>query len=66
MGVEMATATGIVVNDPTQPLRETAISVRAEKTGEFATLSLADDMRGIMIQVVITPAVKKLLKKYIK
>ena len=64
--VEQATATGLVFNDLSQPLRERAITVRAEKTGEFATLSLADDMRGIMIQVVITPAVKKLLKKYIK
>lgn len=62
MDLEMATATGIVVNDPTQPLRETAITVRAEKTA----ISLADDIRGIMIQIVLTPAVKKLLKKYIK
>lgn len=64
--VEQATATGLLFNDPSQPLRETAITVRLGKTVDFATLSLADDMRGIMIQVVLTPAVKKLLKKYIK
>lgn len=64
--VESAIATGIVFTDLSQPLRESAITVRAEKTGDFATVSLADDRQGIMIQIVVTPAVKKLLKKYIK
>ena len=64
--VEQATATGLVVVDITQPLRETAVTVRAQKTGEFVTISLGDDMQGIFVQVIVTPAVKKLLKKYIK
>ena len=43
------------------------ITVRTEKTGDFATLSLADDdIKQIMIQIQITPEVKKLLKEIIE
>lgn len=64
--VEQAAAAGLVVVDMTQPIRETAVTVRAQKTDEFITISLADDAQGILVQVIVTPAVKKLLKKYIK
>lgn len=43
------------------------VTVRTEKTGDFATLSLADDdIKQIMIQIPITPEVKKLLKEIIE
>ena len=42
--------------------KKTAITVRTETTGDFSTLSLADDDGNIMIQVVVTPEVKKVLK----
>lgn len=41
---------------------EIPVSVRTEKSGDFCTLSLSDD-KGIMIEVVVTPAVRKLLKE---
>lgn len=43
------------------------VTLRTEKTGDFATLSLSDDdIKQIMIQIVITPEVKKLLKEVIQ
>lgn len=32
-------------------LEEVKVTIRAEKTGNFITVSLADDKRGILIQV---------------
>ena len=41
--------------------KHTAVTVRTETTGDFSTLSLSDD-KDIMVQIVVTPAVKKVLK----
>ena len=43
-----------------------AITVRTEATGDFKTVSFADDDGGVMIQVVVTPEVRKLLKSISK
>lgn len=38
------------------------LTVRAEKTGKLATLSISDDQRGEMLLVVVNNSVKELLK----
>ena len=45
--------------------KQTDIAVRTEKTGDFTTLSLSDD-KDLMLQVVVTPEVKKVLKDICK
>ena len=64
--MNMCIATGLVMDSfiPVNP--PTEITVRTEKTGEFITLSLAGDKEGIMIQVIVTPEVKRLLKGILK
>lgn len=60
--MKMCQASGIIVVDHNGlKYVEIPVSVRTERTGDFCTLSLSDD-KGIMIQVEITPAVRKLLK----
>ena len=44
---------------------EKVMTVRTERTGDFITLSISDD-ESIMIQIVVNPAVKKLLKEVIR
>ena len=39
----------------------TAVTIRTETTGNFSALSLSDD-KDILIQIAVTPAVKKILK----
>lgn len=45
--------------------KQTEVAVRTEVTGNFRTLSLSDD-NDLMIQVVVTPEVKKVLKDICK
>ena len=45
--------------------KETQVAVRTETTGNFSTLSLSDD-DSVMIQIVVTPEVKRILKAVIK
>ena len=61
--MKMAQATGILFKGIIP--KRTIITMRTEKTGDFATLSLSDDV-GVMLQVEVTPAIKRLLKDVIK
>lgn len=45
--------------------KQTEVAVRTEATGDFKTLSLSDD-KNFMIQVVVTPEVRKVLKDICK
>ena len=45
--------------------KQTEVAVRTEQTGDFKTLSLSDD-KDLMIQVVVTPEVKRVLKDICK
>lgn len=62
--MEIATARGVTFAGIP---KQAALTVRSERTrfnGEdFATLSIADDKSGIMLEVVVTQEVKRLLKK---
>ena len=40
--------------------------VRAEQKGDFATLSIADEASGDMLQIVVNEPVKKLLNDIIR
>ena len=57
-----AQARGMIVTPPIPIPRPCAVTVREETTGDFSTVSFADDNGGVMIQVVVTPEVKKILK----
>ena len=60
--MKICQASGIIVVDHSGlKYVEIPVTVRTERTGDFCTLSLSDD-KGIMIQVAITPEVRKLLK----
>lgn len=65
--MEMAVATGVIFAGIP---RGTAVTVRAETTcydGErFSTISLADDDSRIMLQCIVTPEVKRLLREVCK
>lgn len=62
--MKMCQANGVVVfNDNGLIYVEIPVTVRTERTGDCCTLSLADDLNGAMIQVEVTPAVRKLLKE---
>lgn len=39
--------------------------VRAEKTGDFSTLSISDEASGDMLQIVVNESVKELLNDII-
>jgi len=45
--------------------KQTEVAVRTEVTGDFKTLSLSND-NDLMIQVVVTPEVKRVLKDICK
>ena len=61
--MKYAIATGIVFKGMIP--KETQVAVRTETTGNFSTLSLSDD-DSVMIQIVVTPEVKRILKAVIK
>ena len=60
--MKLATTTGFVFTNGVFIPNSTEITVRTETTGNFSTLSLADDDKGLMIQIAITPEIKKMLK----
>ena len=60
--MKIAEARGMVIKGKLPIPRETVVTIRTETTNEFSTLSLADDISGVMIQIAVTPEVKKLLK----
>jgi hypothetical protein len=46
--------------------RPSEITIRTETTGNFSTISFAQDDDGIMLQVPVTKELKKLLKGVIE
>lgn len=64
--MRIAEARGMVIKRQLPIPRETVVTVRTESTDGFSTLSLADDIGGMMLQVVVTPEVKRLLKEVCK
>lgn len=63
--MKYAIARGIVIKGMIPIPKQTEVAVRTESTGDFKTLSLSDD-KDLMIQVVVTPEVKKVLKDICK
>ena len=61
--MRMCQSRGVIIVDHNDGLKyvEIPVTLRTERTGDFCTLSLSDD-KGIMIEAVVTPAVRKLLK----
>ena len=62
--MKYAIARGMIFKGAPIP-KQTEVAVRTEVTGNFKTLSLSDD-KDTMIQVVVTPEVKKVLKDICK
>ena len=60
--MKMAIARGMVIKGSIP--RPSEIAMRAETTGAFRTLSLSND-KDLMLQIVVTPEVKKILKEVI-
>ena len=63
--MKYAIARGMVFKGKMPFPKQTEIAVRTETTGNFKTLSLSDD-KELMLQVVVTPEVKKVLKDICK
>lgn len=63
--MKYAIARGMVFNGKLPIPKQTEIAVRTEVTGDFKTLSLSDD-KDLMLQVVVTPEVKRVLKDICK
>lgn len=53
------------INNAVNPFVPKRMVVRTEKTKKSATLSIADDDNGAMLQIVVSDEVKKLLKEVI-
>lgn len=64
--MRIAEARGLIMKRRIPIPEETVITVRTETTDGFSTLSLTDDIGGVMLQVVVTPEVKRLLKEVCK
>lgn len=64
--MRIAQARGMVIKGKLPIPRDTFVTVRTETTDGFSTISLADDIGGLMLQVVVTPEVKRLLKEVCK
>lgn len=45
------------------PFKVVPLVVRTEKTGDHVTMSIADETRGEMLQIVVNDDVKKILKE---
>lgn len=63
--MKYAIARGMIIKGMMPFPKQTEIAVRTEVTGNFKTLSLSDD-KELMLQVVVTPEVKKVLKDICK
>jgi len=57
-----AITTGLLCEKGRMSLKPREITVRAETTGKFSSLSLSDDAKGTMIEIAVTPEVKRILK----
>ena len=63
--MKYAIARGMIIKGNIPIPKQTEVAVRTETTGDFKTLSLSDD-KDLMIQVVVTPEVKRVLKDICK
>ena len=63
--MKYAIARGCIFKGQMPIPKQTEVAVRTEVTGNFKTLSLSDD-KDLMIQVVVTPEIKKVLKDICK
>jgi hypothetical protein len=48
------------------PFKVVPLVVRTEKTGDHVTMSIADEERGTMLQVVVNDDVKKILREAVQ
>lgn len=60
-----AVARGMICKGMIPIPKPAEVTIRTEATGDFKTLSLSDD-KDLMIQVVVTPEIKKVLKDICK
>lgn len=63
--MKYAIARGMICKGMMPIPKPTEVAVRTEVTGNFKTLSLSND-KDLMIQVVVTPEVRKILKDICK
>ena len=63
--MKYAIARGMIFKGQIPIPKQTEVAVRTEVTGNFKTLSLSDD-KDLMIQVVVTPEIKTVLKDICK
>ena len=60
--MKTAQARGIVFNGAVSEVAKMRpITVRTETTGDHTTLSLSDD-EDVLLEIVVTPAIRKLIK----
>ena len=64
--MRIAESRGLVIDGKLPIPREAVVTIRTETTRGFSTISLADDNGGVMLQMVVNPEVKRLLKEVCK
>ena len=62
--MKQALTTGLYITS--RKMKQTVVTVRTERTGNFCTLSLADDDEQVMIELAISPEIKRILKDIIR
>lgn len=61
--MRLAEARGLVIAGKLPIPRETVVTIRTETTRGFSTISMADDNGSVMLQMVVNPEVKRLLRE---
>lgn len=61
--MKYAIARGLIFKE--LKVKQSVIAIRTEISEDFKTLSLSNE-DDLMLQIVITPEVKKLLKRYLR
>lgn len=64
--MKLAEARGLVIYGKLPIPKETVVTIRTETTRGFSTISLADDKDGVMLQMVVNPEVKRVLREVCK
>ena len=62
--MKVAVTKGLNVTE--NPFSTKNLVVRTEKTGNFSTLSIADEDAEVMLQIVVDEPIKKMLKEIVK
>lgn len=63
--MRIAVAKGMICKGMIPVSKPTEVTIRTETTDGFSTLSLSDD-KDTLIQIAVTPSVKKVLKDICK